>query len=312
MPSSITHAYIAKDVYKVLDKKIKNKFKEFDLENYKTYSQGPDIYYFYNIVLPIKKRSRDIIEFGHFMHNNKVNEFFINLCKKVKESKDFQEFLFLMGLTTHYLTDSKTHPFINYKASLYVKNNLTQKDNHFMLETYIDNYMIKKREKINYKKFKVDNFCFNLKYSKEVESLLNNSIKEIFNEKYMGISYYEALKDIKMFFKVFRYDPIGYKKYLFKVLNQIAKRCFRDIRYLSYNFNLDKDVEYLNLNHETWYNIDNKKLKSNKSFLELYDEVVVDSKNAILELYNYVYENKDVDLENLFGNKSYSNGLKLK
>lgn len=312
MPSSITHGYIAKDVYDVLDKKIKNKFKENDLENYKTYSQGPDIFYFYNIVLPINKRSREIIEFGHFMHNNKVNEFFINLCKRVKESKNFQEFLFLMGLTTHYLADSKIHPFINHKASLYVKKNSTKKDNHFMLETYIDNYMIKIKEKDEYKKFKVHDFCFNSKYSTDIENLLNNSIEEIFDEKEMGISYYKALKDMKIFFKIFRYDPVGYKKYFFKVLNPIAKRCFRDVRYLSYNFNLDKDIEYLNLEHETWYNIDNKKLKSNKSFLELYDEVVTDSKNTILELFNYIYENKDVDLEKLFGNKSYSNGLKIK
>lgn len=311
MPSSITHGYIAKDVYEVLDKKIKNKFREFDLENYKTYSQGPDLYYFYNIVLPINKRSREIIEFGHYMHNNKVNEFFINLSKRVKESKNFQEFLFLIGLTTHYLADSKIHPFINYQASLYIKKHSTKKDNHFMIETYIDNYMIKKREKNNYKKFKVHDFCFNLKYSSDVECLLNNSIKEVFNEKDMGKFYYKALKDMKRFFRVFRFDPIGYKKYLFKILNPIAKRCFRDVRYLSYNFNLDKDIEYLNLNNRNWFNTENKKLKSNKSFLELYDEVVIDSKNTILELYNYVYENKEVDLEKLFGNKSYSNGLKL-
>ena len=42
MPSSITHAYIAKDVYSRLDKKIKAKFEKNDLENFKTYIQGTD------------------------------------------------------------------------------------------------------------------------------------------------------------------------------------------------------------------------------------------------------------------------------
>ena len=58
-----------------------------------------------------------------------------------------------------------------------------------------------------------------------------------------------------------------------------------------------------------WYNIKNSKLKSNLSFLELYREVVLQTKIIIETLYEYIYENKRVDLEKLFGNKSYSTGL---
>ena len=49
MPSSITHAYIAMDVYDNLDKNIQKKLLN-KLENYKTYSQGPDVFYFYHIL----------------------------------------------------------------------------------------------------------------------------------------------------------------------------------------------------------------------------------------------------------------------
>lgn len=314
MPSSITHAYIAKDIYKELDKKIKNKFKEKDLENYKTYSEGPDIFYFYNIVFPINKKSRKIIEFGHYMHNNKVNEIFINLTNKVKESKKFPEFLFLIGLITHYITDLTIHPYINYKANMYVKKYSSKKDNHFKIETYIDNYMINKKENINYKKFKVHEFCFNFENNQDVIDLINKSFKEVFDLDKMGNYYFKSLKDMKRFFKYFRYDKIGIKKYIYKLLNPISKRIFRDIVYLSYNINLtkEKDKEYLNLNHELWYNLDNKNIKSHDSFLDLYDEVVEKSKNIILDLYEYIYEDKNIDLDKLFGNKSYSNGLPIK
>ena len=49
MPSSITHAYVACDIYEKLDYKIKKKIPKMYLEDYKTYAQGPDIYYFYHI-----------------------------------------------------------------------------------------------------------------------------------------------------------------------------------------------------------------------------------------------------------------------
>ena len=87
MPSTITHAYIAKDIYNTLDEKIKNKFNNQDLENYKTYSQGPDILYFYNRLTSFDKKSFEIREFGSYVHKNKVNELFINLTEKVKKSK---------------------------------------------------------------------------------------------------------------------------------------------------------------------------------------------------------------------------------
>ena len=46
MPSSITHSYFMKDVYDKLDDNIKNKIV---LESAKTFAQGPDIFFFYNI-----------------------------------------------------------------------------------------------------------------------------------------------------------------------------------------------------------------------------------------------------------------------
>ena len=48
MPSSITHAYLAEDVFKRLDKDIQTKI---NLENFKTYSEGPDIFYFYHLMM---------------------------------------------------------------------------------------------------------------------------------------------------------------------------------------------------------------------------------------------------------------------
>ena len=313
MPSSITHAYIAKDVYEILDKKIKNKINSRKLEDYKTYSEGPDIYYFYKMLTPFTKKSYEVRTFGRSCHAEKTNEVLINLTNKVKETKDFDQFLYLIGLMTHYNADSTIHPYINYKASLMTKKFFENRDAHFLLETYLDNYMIKKREPGNYKKFKVYEFCFNVRKHSKVVDLLNQTFYEVFGIKDLGEYYFKGVKDMKNFFKYLRYDPIGYKKYIYKVLNIIAKRCFRDIRYLSYNFDLLEDDDYLNLNHESWYNIDGFKDKLyNDSFIDLYLEVVNKTKEMVLELYDYIYEDRQVNLEKLYKNKSYGTGLTLK
>ena len=203
MPSSITHAYIVKDVYERLDKNIKLKVSNDYLESLKTYAQGFDILYFYKILNPFQ--GKEIREFGSFVHNEKVVDYLVNVTKKVKLSKNIEEFAFLIGLITHFVADFTMHPFINYQANLLVKKHFNLHDSHFVMETYLDNYMIKNREKGLYTKFKIYDFCFNLN-NQTIMELLNNSFKEVYNKENIGNYYFEALKDMKNFFKYLRYD----------------------------------------------------------------------------------------------------------
>lgn len=306
MPSSITHAYLAEDVFKRLDKDIQTKI---NLENFKTYSEGPDVFYFYHLMIPITKKSSKVRKLGSIIHHNKTNEFFINLTKKVKKSKNINEFNYLVGLFNHYIADTTIHPYVEYKASLLTKKYLTKKDNHFIIEAYLDNYLINKRQ-INYKKYKGYKLFLNTKENKDVINLLNSSIYEVFELKNMGNYYYKALAEMRVFFKVLRYDPYKIKRYIYNILNIVAKRCFRDIRYLSYNFNLSND-NYLNLNHDTWYYLNDKSITSNKSILDLYSDIVVKSSNKIKILYDYIFNDKEIDLNLLFENLSYGTGISL-
>ena len=93
MPSSVAHAYIALDVYDKLDRKVKRKIPRKYLEEYKSYSQGMDVLYFKHIFFPITKNGMEIRSLGHYIHNNKTNEFFIDLTKRVKESQDINQFI---------------------------------------------------------------------------------------------------------------------------------------------------------------------------------------------------------------------------
>ena len=83
----------------------------------------------------------------------------------------------------------------------------------------------------------------------------------------------------------------------------------RRTTYLSYNFDLNNFDFYLNTSNKKWYNIKNKNIESNQSFEELYEFVCQKASSIINKLYDYIYLDKDIDLDNLLENRSYSTGL---
>ena len=309
MPSTITHAYMAHDIYNKLDATIKNKI---NLVDYISYSQGPDIFFFYRIFIPFGKFLH-IQKFGGVVHRQKVNELFIYLTEKIKKTQDINQFIFLCGLLTHYLGDTICHPLVNYKDYQINQALGKKKDYHFIIELYMDNYILWKKG-YNYKKFPGYKFALNAKKNKKVESLLNQAFYQVYGEKNIGKIYYQSLKEMKLFFHILRYDPYKIKRYFYNFLYIFSWYVYRDFRFLSYNFDLSKEENnlYLNLNHKEWFNVRKKDNKSVKSFIELYDEVVETGIKKIRDLYNYIYNDKKLDLETFYGNKSYANGLPIK
>ena len=309
MPSTVTHAYIAKDVYKNLDNKITRKITNDNYNELLMFSSGFDILYFYKIVS--LRPNNKVIKLGNLAHHSKTNEFLINLTNQIKETKNMHQFMYLMGLLTHYVADSTIHPYVNYKAKTITKKHFTPRDGHFQIEAYLDNYFINKRENMYYKKYKIHDELFKVERNEDIVNLLNKAFSEVFHEDNIGEYYYKAISDMKNFYKVFRYDKTGLKRKFYNFANIFASRLFRDVRYLSYNFLLDNDIFYLNLEHEEWFNLKNPNSKSNKSLLELYDEVIDKASNIIEKTYEYIFEDKKIDLEKLFENKSYGDGIPL-
>ena len=309
MPSTITHAYMAMDIFQRLSKK--NILDKDKLNEYITYSEGPDILFFYRIFFPFKK-SLKIQNLGNRVHREKTNQFFISLVQQIKKSQDKDQFLFLSGLVTHYVGDTTCHPLVNYKEKEMRIKTQKNKDYHFLIESYIDNYILDMK-RINYKKFPCYQF-FSINSCDAIKKLLDKSFTKVFYQDNMGKIYYDSLKNMKFFIRFVRYDPFKVKRILYAIISLNGRIFKRDLRYLSSNFNLTKEesIFYLNLNQKKWYNIRKKDNISNKSFLDLYDEVIIKSEKRIKKLYNYIYRDKFVDLEKLFGNLSYVSGLPLK
>ena len=140
MAGTITHAYFAMDVFNKLDNNIKKNLSNYQ-NNLRTFAQGHDIFDF---------TSGD----GHLFHTKNTDKFFINLIKYTKEKELYNngEILsFIYGYICHYVLDKNIHPYVIYISGAYDKNRKKEtkkyRCKHAEMETFLDCYMVKIKEK---------------------------------------------------------------------------------------------------------------------------------------------------------------------
>ena len=310
MPATITHAYFCKDVFDILPNNINNKIS---LNRMKMFGQSTNSLMFYNLfsILPGKK----IRDFHKYFHNNKSQDFFINLINYIKEKNyinDKDVSSFLAGFICHYVLDSTIHPYIIYKTGVFNKKNAnTYKYNniHAFMETFIDNDMVKRRNKSNPYNFPINKFCFSLeKFSPKLKNTINYSFDTTFNINNMSKIYYKSLKQMRYSLVLFRKDSTGIKKNIYKLIDTFtSKRIFR-FEAISYNYPLEDRHNFLNSNHQLWRHPCMYDVTSTESFVDLYLKAIKCAKVLICASFDYI-DGKDIELEKLFLNFSYITGL---
>lgn len=311
MPSSITHSYFIKDIYNRLNNKYKDLLK-VNVEELKTYAQGPDILYFYNFFL--NGNSKKIRDMGSIAHKYRTKLFFENLITYIVNHKleNNPEILsFLYGSIGHYNLDVIVHPFVNYLS--YDKDNNKKIENkHTEIERFLDCYMIEKREGIKANIFKCYRECYNVKHiSNELKNLISYVYKNTYNFEGVADAYLDSIKQYKLYFWLFRYDEFGIKKFFYNIIDSFTKTGTLKTKNFSYFIKVDNNSDYLNNKHNIWYNVRLTKNKYTYSFDELYN-LALEKTITMIDDVNLVLEGKkDINyLDNIFRDLSYSNGLK--
>ena len=313
MAGTITHAYFCLDLYDKLS--IRSKELLIDQkENLKVFSQSTDTLYFYNLVS--LNKGKKIRQFGIYTQKAKTYEFFSTLINYIKYNNlvyNKQVMAYLYGMLSHYILDSTIHPYIIYRTGIFKKEDKkTYKYNmlHEELETYIDNYLIRIRNGIKPNKLKCYKYCFNIdNFDKDLIEVIDFTYKQVFNIDNFHKYYLKSIKQMKSFYKIFRYDPIGIKRIIYNIIDLICPKSMLRKRPLSYKMKSMKS--YLNLEHNTWYNPTDKKIKSNESVLELYTKALDKTANMINEINQFLYYGKRINLEKVIGNISYVHGRSL-
>ena len=308
MPSTITHGYFAKDIYK----KLQNK-KHVNLEYLKTFSQGPDILFFYNS-LNLKK-GKEIRDFGRYVQKNNTQDFFYNTIKYIVDNNlkyNSQVISFLYGFIMHYSLDLEVHPYVFYKTGIYnkeKKETLKYKSLHHDMEKTIDCYMLDKN-KINPKKYKLHKQYFNVN---KFENELNNTIEYVFNKTFnkQNISkyYIKSIKFMKLSYYLIRYDPYAIKIKIYRILYTLFPFLNINLEILSYAENYKNKLHYLNIDKKTWNHPCVIEEKYDYSFDELYDSALNKALNIMEETNKIIYNNKNIEYsKEIFKNLSYSTG----
>ena len=313
MPSTITHAYFAMDVYE----RMPIKRREFLLEykdRLKLSAQGMDPLFFYNIVN--LKKGKQMRLFGHYFHQHHSFLFFETLINYIKYNgyRNHPDVMaFLYGQLCHYELDSTCHPYIIYFTGNYDKSDpTTLKYNHVHgeWESLIDNYFIQERNQILPWKFDTISFCFHLPpLSKELKEVIDFTYKEVFGIQGMSTYYEKALQHMRTFYRIFRQDFYGIKKVGYQIVDFVSPKKLLRKSVLSYHFKVQNKEKLLNLNHEKWYHPSNKRKTSTESFLDLYLKALFETVSVLREVDRYLYTNKKVNLKKVIKNKSYVTGF---
>lgn len=316
MPSTVTHGYFAKDIFK----KLKNK-RYVDLEYLKTFSQGPDVLFFYNSIN--LKKGKDIRKLARVVHNNNTQDFFYNLIKYIVDNNlkyNKKVISFLYGFILHYSLDSEVHPYVFYKTGTYdkiKKETIKYKSLHQDIEKVIDIYMLDKNN-IKPKKFKLHKEYFNVdKFDKDLNNLIDYAFLNTYNTNNISKIYYISIKMMKISYYIMRYDPHSTKKYIYKFIYKIFPFLSFNIELLSYSDDYKSKIHYLNLNNNIWNHPCIKEETYNYSFDNLYDIALAKALKLIEETNKIIYDKKDLEYtRKIFKNISYLTGkdcnLKLK
>lgn len=310
MPATITHSFFAKDVYDVLPDNIQNKIS---IDRIKMFGQSSDALMFYNLfsILPGKK----IRHFHNYFHDNKSHDFFINLIRYIKTNKidnDVDVCSFLAGFICHYVLDSTVHPFVIYKTGRFNKkdkNTYKYNNIHAFMETFIDNDMISRRNKTNPYKYNIGKECFSLEpFSHKLEKTIDFSFFKTFEINNMSKIYYKSLKQMKNSLMLFRRDPYGIKKTIYKLVDSFTPKGVYRFEAISNHYPLADKHNFLNSNNKLWRNPTTYSIVSHESFIDLYLKSVKQAQVLICASFDYINGNS-IDLDELFTNKSYYSGL---
>lgn len=313
MPNIYMHSKFILDIYDRLD--LNTKYLLIDeKDKLTTFAQSLDPLFLYD-VKKLKKKST-FREFAHYFHKNKVREFFINLINYIKYNnlKNNSEIMaFLYGFLSHYILDSTFHPYVIYKTGIFNKEKKeTYKyfGKHHLMETYLDKEFINLRENINPTKYKIYNLLNTSAFSKELNKLIDITFKETFNVNNMSKFYYKAIIDMKFLYKHLRYDPRGFKLFLYKLISPLTKyKLPSDIRYISYHYKEKNLNHFLNFKKKKWTYPTHKSIKRNDSVRDLYLNALNKCTNLIKEINDYLYFDKKIDLNKLIDNLSYQTGI---
>ncbi len=270
-------------------------------------AQGPDpLYYNY-----FSKNYNEYRKYANLMHNKDTDKFFINMITYIKDNLNKDTYSFLVGFICHYTLDVKIHPYVYHHIGIYKKDDPkthSYRGLHLKFERSIDALLIERDLGIKHNRFKLIKKHYPLKTAPfSTMKIMDYVLKETYGKEHGGVMYLISSQKMYWNLKHFVQDRFGIKKLIFKIIdlfNKDLNMFYQDLPFYNHLENYD----FHNLKKKLWYHpVTNEEY--DYSVIDLYDQARKHAQSIIEEVTLYLFEDKAVDLKELFTNLSYNTGI---
>lgn len=298
MPKEISHIYFSEEIKDSLNEEIK-KILNQHINLYYYGSTSPDLFYYY---LPNKKISKNItvIDWGSLIHDDSNNmEPIYHLLKIAKKNNNNKNeiFSFISGYLTHVAADTIFHPYIySITGYYYDKDPTLQREfqrNHRLFETIMDTFILNHIYKSSLKDFQLSKKLYLNNSERDILRLFGRTLKHYFYpeihdkdmDEFVNYCYNNHMKLTKIFQKTWLINLlIPLKKYS-EHLDSILALCYG-------NHPESKLIDFFKF-IEAPHPVNNTTIHGN--LFEFLIKIKKRGLDFILTIYEYLYENKDLN-----------------
>lgn len=315
MPGFTTHHIFGeKALYKLREQPISDLISKNRLV-YNLGLQGPDIFFY--CIPAYLFYFKNIGATAHTTTTSKFLGALLQSRKIFKTTKEKQiAKAYISGFFGHYMLDTNCHPYVYYRSH-YHGATLEYFARHVNLETDIDTYLLEKNHHIKPSKFeKHRQIKLHHTQRKVIASILYFAYKQVYPSLHVSYAVmYSATFGMQAGGRLLQ-DRSGKRK----VIARKVESYLLGHAYLSPMIPSDRLVFYkdpLNLRHHIWKNPWNNSIKSNESFLDLFQKAQKEYLFVLLRLEslfslsdsNHASAKHVKELLAFMGNKSYHSGL---
>ncbi len=310
MPDLYTHKYFILDLVQTLGGDVQALYQEYPgLLLFG--AQGPDPFFYYNF-LPGKPK-KGIPHFGAILHEEKTAELLTTMAELLRNSeakKKKQSRALFYGFLSHFSLDTTLHPYIFYRTGEYREEDPQthrHRGNHLRYERSVDSLLIQKTLGKPAHQVRLDReVLFMRSLPQEVEDFMEAALYSIYTTPGMGKVYGLSYRHMRTFFRHVAYDPLGFRKTLYRILDRTVNR-HGSLLYanLSYYKNIEKGIDYFNEAKRPWCHPCDKEEAHEESVHELYALALQRGEDLLKQTEAYLL--KDGPLPS-YPNLSYSTG----
>jgi hypothetical protein len=316
MPSQICHLIFAEDsLREALGREAEPILAERG-NVFRFGAQGPDFFYH-------NQRTRPTgLKFGVNAHRQGYGRLVANMIHELRhlEAKGYRQTpeikTYILGFTTHAFLDKKTHPFIDYFSG-WVEADREESERyyrcHIFMERILDVLMLKLKRDLNIREFSLLPLL-------DCGAMLPYGIVKTL-VKSLNVTYpntHFKSRDRRRVENAY-VDSMGFYTFIDPLNPQYRRLAFErdrstqgDKRRLAlfHPFEVPEDIDFLNLNRETWTHPCNDRWRHQESFPELWESAQKETVPVLVEMYEVLEGRGDPErAEQLIGNQSLGTGL---